>query len=104
MSQFDNVTAIREANIYFDGRVTSRTVLFPDGTKKTLGIMLPGDYEFGTAQAEVMEILAGQLEVLLPGESKWQVYSGGSQFKVPANSKFKLKVGQVTDYCCSYID
>jgi uncharacterized protein YaiE (UPF0345 family) len=104
MSQFDNVSVIREANIYFDGKVTSRTVLFPDGTKKTLGIMLPGEYEFGTAQAEIMEILAGEMEVLLPGETKWQMFTGGTKFEVPANSKFKLKVGKVSDYCCSYVD
>ncbi len=103
MSQFENVTAVKAANIYFDGKVTSRTVLFPDGTKKTLGIMLPGEYEFGTAQAEVMEILAGNLDVLLPGNNEWQVIKGGESFDVPANSKFKLKVKEVTDYCCSYV-
>ena len=104
MSQFDNVSVIKEANIYFDGKVTSRTVLFSDGTKKTLGIMLPGEYEFGTGQAEIMEILAGEMEVLLPGGNKWQTFAGSSKFEVPANSKFKLKVSQVSDYCCSYLD
>lgn len=104
MSQFDNVSVIREANIYFDGKVTSRTVLFSEGTRKTLGIMLPGEYEFGTAQAEIMEIMAGEMDVLLPGESKWQTFTGGTKFEVPANSKFKLKVSQVSDYCCSYVD
>lgn len=104
MSQFDNVTVVKAANIYFDGKVVSRTVLFPDGSRKTLGIMLPGDYEFGTAKAEVMEILAGQLSVLLPGNEQWQHFSGGSSFDVPANASFKLKVDQLTDYCCSYLD
>lgn len=104
MAQFDNVTVVKKANIYFEGQVTSRTVIFPDGTKKTLGIMLPGDYEFGTAQAEVMEILAGKMDILLPGESEWKTIIGGESFNVPANSKFKLKVQEVADYCCSYID
>ena len=102
MSQFEGVTVVREANIYFGGQVTSRTVLFDDGTKKTLGIMLPGDYEFGTADAEVMEILAGELTVKLPGSDEWVSITAGQSFDVPANSKFQLKVTAVTDYCCSY--
>ncbi|AJY73764.1 pyrimidine/purine nucleoside phosphorylase [Paenibacillus beijingensis] len=103
MSQFENVTAVKKANIYFDGKVTSRTVLFPDGTKKTLGIMLPGEYEFGTDAKEIMEILAGDLKVLLPGETEWLHIVGEGEFTVPANSKFKLQIDAVTDYCCSYI-
>lgn len=103
MSQFDHVSVIKAANVYFNGNVTSRTVLFADGTKKTLGIMLPGEYEFGTAAAEVMEILAGDLDVLLPGSTEWQTIHGGMSFDVPANAKFQLKIKTVTDYCCSYI-
>ncbi len=103
MSEFKNVTVVKKANIYFGGSVTSRTVLFPDGTKKTLGIMMTGDYEFGTAEKELMEILAGELTVLLPGAANWQTFGAGTAFEVPANAKFKLKVTAVTDYCCSYI-
>lgn len=102
MSEFNDVTVVREANIYFDGKVTSRTVLFEDGSKKTLGIMLPGDYEFGTDAKELMEILAGELEIQLPDED-WRSISSGESFEVPANSKFKLKIQTVTDYCCSYL-
>ncbi len=104
MSQFENVTVVKQANIYFDGKVTSRTVLFADGTKKTLGIMLPGEYEFGTAAAEVMEILSGELTVKLPGSDDWVRYTAGSSFSVPADSKFELHITAVTDYCCSYGD
>ena len=103
MSQFESVTVVKEANIYFDGKVTSRTVLFADGEKKTLGIMLPGDYEFGTADREIMEILAGELDVKLPGSDAWQTIIGGQSFEVPANAKFQLQVKTVTDYCCSYL-
>jgi uncharacterized protein YaiE (UPF0345 family) len=103
MSQFENVTAVKRANVYFDGKVTSRTVIFADGTKKTLGIMLPGQYEFGTDTKEIMEILAGDLKVLLPGETVWQEINGTGEFTVPANAKFKLQVSTVTDYCCSYV-
>lgn len=103
MSQFDQVSVVKKANIYFDGKVTSRTVLFADGTRKTLGIMLPGEYEFGTDSKEIMEILAGELKVLLPGESEWLSISGEGVFTVEAGQRFKLQVEAVTDYCCSYV-
>jgi len=103
MSEFNNVTIVKQANVYFEGKVTSRTVVFEDGTKKTLGIMMPGDYEFNTDAKELMEILAGELEVLLPDEGDWRAVKGGESFYVPANAKFGLKIHQVTDYCCSYI-
>jgi len=100
--EFKNVTVIKKANVYFDGQVTSRTVLFDNGEKKTLGIMLPGEYSFGTEAAEIMEVLAGEADVLLPGQSEWKKYTAGETFCVPANSKFQLKVLTVLDYCCSY--
>lgn len=103
MSQFTGVTVATAANIYFDGRVTSRTVLFPDGTRKTLGIMLPGEYEFGTGEAEIMEIQSGTLDVLLPGATEWQRVEGPGVFRVPAQSRFRLKVHGVTDYICSFV-
>lgn len=103
MSEFRDVTVIKEANVYFDGKVTSRTVLFSDGSKKTLGVMLPGEYEFSTSDKELMEILSGELDVLLPGESKWKTIGSGQSFEVAANSKFKLKVRNLSDYCCSFI-
>lgn len=101
-NQFTNVSVTKKANVYFDGKVTSRTLHFADGTRKTLGIMLPGDYEFGTAAAELMEMLAGEMEVLLPGEQEWRVCKTGDRFAVAANSRFSLKVRTVVDYCCSY--
>ena len=104
MSQFTNVSVVREANVYFDGGVTSRTVLFADGSRKSLGVMLPGEYEFNTGAAEVMEILSGELSVLLPGESAWRQIKGGESFEVPAGSLFRLRVTRLADYCCSFID
>lgn len=104
MSQYNNVSVVKKANVYFEGKVTSRTVLFDDGTKVTLGIMLPGEYEFGTAQKEIMDIQAGELTVLLPGNEEWLDISEPTSFEVPANASFKLKVKTVTDYICSYID
>lgn len=103
MSDFKDVTVVKKANIYFDGRVTSRTILFSDGSRKTLGVMLPGEYEFNTAEREIMEILSGDLDVMLPGESGWRTIKGGGSFEVPANAKFSLKVRVLTDYCCSFL-
>ncbi len=103
MDRFENVTVIKKANVYFNGNVTSRTVLFQDGTKKTLGVMMPGHYEFSTADKEIMEMLSGNVSVLLPGAKEWKSFGAGQTFEVPANSKFKVNVGEVSDYCCSYI-
>ncbi|AGX43724.1 pyrimidine/purine nucleoside phosphorylase [Clostridium saccharobutylicum] len=103
MKEFKNVTIVKKANVYFDGKVTSRTVIFENGERKTLGIMLPGNYEFSTGDKEAMEILAGSLEVRLPGEDRFVTYKEGETFFVPANSKFSLKVNEASDYCCSYI-
>ena len=103
MSEFNGVTIVREANVYFNGGVTSRTVLFNDGSKKTLGIMQPGEYEFNTSDKELMEILSGELDVAIPGQSDWTSIKGGESFEVAANSKFKLKVKSLTDYCCSFL-
>ncbi len=103
MSRFENVTVIKEANFYFDGKVSSRTVVFEDGTKKTLGAMLPGSYQFGTSSHEIMEILSGELDVTLPGADKPVHVSGGETFEVPADSSFTVEVLEITDYCCSYL-
>ena len=103
MASFENVSVELQGNSYFDGAVTSRTVNFADGSRKTLGFMLPGEYEFGTAAAELMEITSGELEVKLPGSDTWVSIKGGESFNVPANAKFQVKVSAITDYCCSYL-
>lgn len=103
MSTFDNVSVVKAANIYFDGKVSSRTVIFSDGSKKTLGMMSEGDYEFGTELKEIMEITHGNIEVLLPESQDWQSFHAGDSFEVPANASFKVKVLELTDYCCSYV-
>ncbi|TCT16097.1 hypothetical protein EDC18_102113 [Natranaerovirga pectinivora] len=103
MEQFNNVTILKKANTYFDGKVTSRTIVFNSGETKTLGIMMPGEYEFGTDKKELMEILAGNMEVQLLGSEDWMTITGGQSFEVPRNSSFKLKVTELVDYCCSYL-
>ncbi len=103
MSQFENVTVKKEANVYFDGKVTSRAIEFSNGETKTLGIMQPGDYEFGTETAELMEITRGSLMLQLAGEATWTPIQSGESFNVPAKSRFKVVVEEVTDYVCSYL-
>ncbi len=103
MTEFTNVTVTKAANVYFDGKVTSRKITFDDGSFKTLGIMMPGDYKFGTAEKELMEITAGDCEILLPETSEWQSIKGGESCYVPANSEFEIIAKTLVDYCCSYI-
>lgn len=103
MSKFDGVSVVKKANVYFDGKVSSRSIEFPDGSIKTLGLMLPGDYQFNTDKPELMEIQAGDLTYCLAGESEWHHVTGGQSFHVPGNSSFQLKVVQVTDYICSFL-
>ncbi len=102
--EFGNASIIKKANQYFEGKVTSRTVIDSNGNKKTLGIMMPGTYTFGTQEAEHMEIMAGDVEISFPGdESNWEKIVGGEYFEVPADSSFDIKVNEITDYCCTYI-
>jgi len=102
MAEIKNITITKEANIYYDGKVTSRTITLNNGDTQSLGIMLPGDYTFGTDLAEIMEIMSGDLDIKLPGED-WKTLNTPETFNVPANSSFDLKIKTVTDYCCSYI-
>ncbi len=104
MSTFNNVTVTKAANIYFDGKVTSRALSFDDGSIKTLGIMMPGEYRFSTDLKEIMDIQAGRVEVRLPGADAWVTVTAGERFTVPARAAFDIKVLEVTDYCCSYIE
>ncbi len=103
MSEFENVTVVKQANIYFDGKVSSRTIKFSDGTTKTLGFMLPGEYQFNTADKELMDIISGEAVVLLPDSQEWIAVKGGESFEVPANAAFSIKAITPTDYCCSFI-
>jgi len=103
VSEFKNVSVVKNANVYFDGKVTSRKIIFNDGSVKTLGIMAAGEYEFATVEKEVMEILAGEVSVKLPTQNNWQEFTAGDSFEVPANASFTIKAKTLTDYCCSYL-
>ena len=104
MSSFSNVTVEAKANVYFDGRVVSHTVHFPDGTKKTLGLIYPGRFHFGTAASERMEIISGTCEVTLDGTKEMSVIEAGSAFDVAGNSGFTIKVNDgICEYVCSFL-
>tara|TARA_B110000305_G_C19192946_1_gene517471 strand:- start:179 stop:493 length:315 start_codon:yes stop_codon:yes gene_type:complete len=103
MDKFENVTVFVKGNTYFDGNVSSRTIEFADGSTKTLGIMLPGEYNFSTKAAELMEINAGNVKYKLAGSDQWQDVSEGGSFDVPADSSFDISSKGIVDYCCSFL-
>jgi hypothetical protein len=103
-TSFPNVTVDTKANVYFDGHVISHTVHFADGTKKTLGLIYPGKFHFGTAAPERMEIIAGTCEVLLDGTAETLAYEAGSAFDVAGNSGFTIIVADgICEYICSFL-
>src|SRR5437879_13569 len=103
-SSFPNVTLETKANIYFDGRVISHTFYCADGAKKTLGLIYPGKFHFGTAAPENMEIIAGSCEVVLDGSSDALPFGAGSSFDVPGNSGFTIVVKEgICQYICSFL-
>ena len=102
--QFENVTAICKANIYFEGKVVSHAIHLADGAKKTLGLIYPGTYHFGTGAPERMEVVAGACRVKLDGEDAWKVYEAGTYFDVPGDSGFDITVENgIAEYICSFL-
>lgn len=103
-TQFANVTAVTKANVYFDGKVVSHTILMPDGAKKTLGLIYPGSYHFGTGAPERMEIVAGDCRVTLDGTTTIRDYAAGTYFDVPGKSGFTIEVKSgICEYICSFL-
>jgi uncharacterized protein YaiE (UPF0345 family) len=101
--EFENVKFVAKANVYFDGKVLSYAFFMPDGSRKTAGVVFPGEYEFSTGDAEIMEVTFGELAALLPGKTEWEKFPAGRSFNIPANSKFKCKSEAISEYVCSYI-
>ena len=102
--KFENVTAVCKANVYFEGRVVSHTVLFADGTKKTLGLIYPGEYKFNTGAPERMEMIAGDSRIKLSGDTDWRAIPAGQYFDVPGNSAFEIGVDAgIAEYVCSFL-
>jgi uncharacterized protein YaiE (UPF0345 family) len=103
-TRFTGVTVHPKANVYFDGRVISHTVLMPDGAKKTLGLIYPGSYHFDTGAPERMEITAGACRVTLDGPTAVKNYAAGASFDVPGKSGFTIEVpAGLCEYICSFL-
>ena len=103
MSQFDNVSVVKKANVYFDGKCISHSIKFADGSGKSVGVILPSTLTFNTGAPEVMETVAGQCKVLLKGASEWKTYGPGQSFDVPGNSSFQIAVeGEPYHYVCHF--
>jgi purine/pyrimidine-nucleoside phosphorylase len=104
MTSFANVSVDSLANIYFDGKVVSHSVHFPDGSKKTLGIIFPGTYHFGTGAPELMEITDGSCDISLDGSGTTRFVPTDDSFEVPGNSGFTITVNSgVCQYICSFL-
>ena len=103
-AQLENVTAVTKANVYFDGKVVSHTILLASGEKKTLGLIYPGKFHFGTDKAERMEIVAGACAVKVDGETTVQDFAAGATFEVPAKSGFDIAVAEgICEYVCTFL-
>ena len=101
-SQFDNVSVVKRANIYFDGKCISHTVLLPDGGRKTIGVILPSSLTFATSAPEVMECVGGSCRVRLNGKNDWKTYAAGQSFSVPGDSSFDIVCEDVFHYVCHF--
>ena len=102
MAQFDNVSVKKKANIYFDGKCVSHTVLLPNGTRNTLGVIFPSTLSFNTESPELMEINSGLCKVRLAGEDSWKTYQAGDKFAIAGSSSFDIETVEILDYVCHY--
>ena len=102
--KFDNVSVGKKANVFFDGKCVSHSVYFPNGTRKTVGVVMPGSkLTFNVGAPELMEITAGECQVKVAGEPAFKTYTAGTSFKVAENSSFEIHVGaEAVNYVCSF--
>ena len=104
-TEFRGVTAVPKANIYFEGKVISHSLFFPDGHKKTLGLIFPGKFHFGTDKPEKMEIVAGNCRVKVDGQTATAEYHAGDTFMLPGKSGFDIEVQDgICEYICTFVD
>lgn len=101
-TQIDGVSVSTQASVYFDGKCVSHGITFPDGTKKSVGVILPATLTFNTGAPEIMECVAGACEYKLAGTDLWVKSSAGEQFSVPGNVKFDIRVTEVYHYICHF--
>jgi uncharacterized protein YaiE (UPF0345 family) len=97
-----NVSVNPQANVYFDGKCVSHSITLADGSKKSVGVILPASLTFNTGAPEIMECVAGSCEYKLDGASEWVKSSAGESFNVPGNSKFEIRVTEAYHYICHF--
>ena len=100
--QISNITVTTQANVYFDGKCISHGITYLDGTKKSVGVILPSTLTFNTDVAEIMECVRGSCEYKLAGSNVWVNSVAGEKFSVPGNSKFDIKVTEPYHYICHF--
>ena len=98
----DGVTVTTQANVYFDGKCVSHGITLPDGTKKSVGVVLPATLTFNTGAPEIMECVGGSCEYKLAGSDQWIRSSAGERFSVPGNSKFEIRASEPYHYICHF--
>lgn len=98
----NNVNVATKANVYFGGKCVSHSFTQTDGTKKSVGVVLPSTLTFNTGAAEIMECTGGSCEYKLKGADAWITSSAGEKFIVPANSSFEIKVTESYHYICHF--
>ena len=101
-TKIDGVSVTTAANVYFDGKCVSHGITYPDGTKKSVGVVLPATLTFNTGAPEIMECVAGSCEYKLAGTDAWVKSVAGEQFSVPGNSKFDIRVTEPYHYICHF--
>ncbi len=101
-ASIDGVSVTTQANVYFDGKCVSHSITYPDGTKKSVGVILPATLTFNTGAPEIMECVAGACEYKLAGSDAWVKSSAGEQFSIPGNSSFEIRVTETYHYICHF--
>jgi hypothetical protein len=101
-SNIDSVSVTTKANVYFDGKCVSHGITFADGTKKSVGVILPATLTFNTGAPEIMECVAGSCEYKLAGSEQWLTSKTGEKFSIPGNSKFDIRVTEPYHYICHF--
>jgi purine/pyrimidine-nucleoside phosphorylase len=101
-ARFEAVSVVKKANVYFGGKCVSHSIEFADGTKKSVGVILPGTLQFTTGAPETMETVAGSCRVRLAGHTEWASYGEGQSFQVPGNSSFDIEVIDTYHYVCHF--
>lgn len=100
--KIDGVSVNTQASVYFDGKCVSHGITYPDGTKKSVGVILPSNLTFNTGAPEIMECVAGSCEYKLAGQDAWQTSAKGDKFSIPGNSSFDIRVTEAYHYICHF--